>query len=317
MAGPTAAVTTLWAGPSRAQAPTDTVPIASRAMRTLTIPGYADFLAADGRAVWTTNEGRVEKLQDDRAGVVVSISMPEPCGAMTVAFAALWVASCRDSSVYRIDLATHAIAARIRSGLADPTGELSLAAGAGSIWVLSDVKGVLSRIDPASNRVIAQIAVQPHSFAAAFAFGAVWVTNTGPPGGSADGSVQRVDPATNRVSATIPAGPVPRFLAAGEGGVWTLNQGDGTVTRIDPMTNRPVASIPLGMTGGGGDIAAGGGRVWVRGKKILLAAIDPATNRTVEVFGPPAGSGAVRVAGDLVWVTAHDTKTVWILRALP
>lgn len=69
------------------------------------------------------------------------------------------------------------------------------------------------------------------------------------------------------------------------------------------------------MTGRGGDIAAGGGRVWVRAKKVLLASIDPATNRVDEIFGPPAGSGAVRVAGDLIWVTARDTKTVWVMQA--
>ena len=144
---------------------------------------------------------------------------------------------------------------------------------------------------------------------------AVWITNTGSSGRQAAGSVQRIDPATNRVTATIPVGPIPQFLAAGEGGIWTLNQGDGSVTRIDPRNNRTVASIPLGMAGGGGDIAAGGGRIWVRSKKVLLASIDPATNRVAEIFGPPAGSGAVRVAGDLVWVTAHDTKTVWVLQA--
>jgi YVTN family beta-propeller protein len=298
-----------------AQEPVTPTPIAAMALATLKIPGYVDFLAADGRAVWSTNEGRVEKLQHDRLTPVAVVPVPSPCGAMTVAFGSLWVANCRDSSVYRVDLKSLRISAKIRTGLADPEGELSLADGAASVWVLSDAKGVLSRIDPKVDRVIAQIPVAPHSYAAAFAFDAVWITNTGPVGDQTAGSVQRIDPATNRVIATIPVGPTPRFLAAGEGGVWTLNQGDGTVTRIDPLSNRPVASIPLGMKGGGGDIATGGGRVWVRGSKVLLASIDPATNRVTDVFGPPAGSGAVRVAGNLVWVTAHDTKTVWVLEA--
>jgi streptogramin lyase len=75
------------------------------------------------------------------------------------------------------------------------------------------------------------------------------------------------------------------------------------------------ANLPLGMLGGGGDIATGAGRVWVRGNDVLLATIDPARNEVETVYGPPAGSGAVRVAEDLVWVTAHDTNTVWVLRA--
>jgi virginiamycin B lyase len=289
-------------------------PIEKHAAATLKIPGYVDFLAAEGRAVWATNEGRVEKLQLDKAAPVATVAVPAPCGAMVVAFESLWVASCKDSSVYRIDLKSQKITARVPTGLADPDGELSLAAGAGSIWVLSNASGVLSRVDAATNTVIARVVVRPNSYAAAFGYDAVWITNTGFAGEHAAGSVQRIDPQTNEVTATIAVGPVPRFLAVGEGGVWTLNQGDGSVTRINPVTNRTVATIQAGMMGEGGDIATGAGAVWVRGSKVLLAAIDPATNELRTIYGPPAGSGAVRVAGDLVWVTAHDAKTVWVLR---
>ena len=289
---------------------TKPVPISERAVATLEIPGSADFLVADGRAVWATNEHRIEKLRHDRARPVGSVAVPEPCGAPVVAFGSLWVANCQDSTVHRIDRNALRVTAVIHTGLADPSGELSLAAGAGSLWVLTSGSGTLSRIDPRTNRVVTRIAVAPNSYAAAFGFGSVWITNTNPQAGG----VQRIDPATSRVLATIPVGPTPRFLAAGEGGVWTLNQGDGSVTRIDPKTNRVAATIAVGMDGTGGDIAAGAGRVWVRGKKTLLLAIDPATNRELERFGPPAGSGAVRVAGDFVWVTAHDIHVVWVLR---
>ncbi|MEO8452894.1 MAG: YncE family protein [Gemmatimonadota bacterium] len=289
-------------------------PIAKQALVTLEIPGSADFLVADGSDVWTTNQHRLEKLRHDRARPVASVPVPEPCGAPAVAFNSVWVANCGDSTIYRIDRNRPRITAVVRTGLADPNGELSVAGGAGSVWVLSDPAGILSRLDPRKNRVTARITVAANSYAAAFGFGAVWITNTGD-GGSGPGSVQRIDPGTNRVTATIPVGPTPRFLAVGEGGVWTLNQGDGSVTRIDPRTNRVVATIAVGIDGPGGDIATGGGRVWVRGKKTLLVAIDPATNREVVRYGPPAGSGAVRVAGKFVWVTAHDIRTVWILRA--
>ncbi len=127
-------------------------------------------------------------------------------------------------------------------------------------------------------------------------------------------SLQRIDPATNAVVATILVGPTPRFLAAGAGGARTLNQGGGTVSRIHPTTNRTIATIDVGMSGSGGDITLGRRLVWVRGKSALLAAIDPSTGRVVEVLDPPAGSGAVRVAGDRVWVSVPDIRTVWVLR---
>ncbi len=292
-------------------------PIAKRALATLTIPGNADFLVADGDDVWVTNEGRVEKLRHDSPLPIASVPVPEPSGAMSIAFGSLWVANCRDSSVYRINLTTLEVVSIIHTGLADPEGELSLAAGAGSVWVLTDKRGVLSRISPKTNQVVARIKVAPHSYAAVFGFKSVWVSNTGTADASGSGSVQRIDPTTNTVVATIPVGKTPRFLAAGEGAVWVLNQGDGSVTRINPRKNQVAAVLPLGMAGTGGDIATGGHRVWVRGKNILLAAINPATTRVVSVFGPPAGSGAVRVAGGRVWVTAHDIHTVWVLPITP
>jgi virginiamycin B lyase len=285
-----------------------------KAIATLKVPGYADFLVADGDAVWATNRGRVEKLQRDDALPVLSTPVPRPCGGMEIGFGAVWVANCQDQSLYRINRATGRVEATIPTGLADRRGELSVAVGAGSVWLLTDTAGVLSRIDPATNQVVAKINVAPNSFAAVFGFGSVWITNTGAPRTSAPGGVQRIDPNTNRVVATIPVGPTPRFLAAGEGGVWTLNQADGTVSRIDPAANAVVATIQADVPGSGGDIAAGAGRVWVRASKILLQAIDPATNRVVERYGPPAGSGAVRVAGNFVWVTAHDVQTVWVLK---
>jgi len=295
------------------QAPPEPVAIADRALATLTVPGFVDFLAADGDTVWATNEGRVEAFRPDASMPVATVTLVKPCGAMVVAFGSLWVANCRTASVDRIDLHTRQLTASIATGLADLRGELSLAAGGEAVWVLSDRSGVLSRLDPQTNQVAARFQVAPNSFAAGFGFGAVWITNTYPVDGPGPGSVQRIDAATGSVVATIPVGPEPRFLAVGEGAVWTLNQGDGTVSRIDPATNSVAAVIDVGMKGSGGDIAAGGGRVWVRGKWTLLVAIDPARNQVIEVFGPPAGSGAVRVAGKRVWVTAHDVRTVWVL----
>jgi virginiamycin B lyase len=298
-----------------AQGVPEPVPITSRAVATLSVPGFVDFLATDGEGVWATNKGRVEEFRHDVPTPISTVTVPSPCGAMVAAYGSLWVANCLDASVHRIDLQTKQVIATIPTGLADPRGELSLAAGADAIWVLTDRNGTLSRIDSKTNRITVHVQVAPNSFAAAFGFGSVWITNTLGTDGSTAGSVQRIDPANNTVTATIPVGPEPRFLAVGEGGVWTLNQGDGTVSRIDPKTNQPIAVIDTGMKGLGGDIATGAGRVWVRGKKILLAEIDPAVNRVVRVFGPPSGSGAVRVAGKHVWVTAHDVKTVWVIQA--
>ncbi|HUM47295.1 MAG TPA: hypothetical protein PLD84_10220 [Chitinophagales bacterium] len=290
----------------------DELPIAENAIATILLAGYPDFLVADGNTVWVTNINCIDQIKLGSDVPVKSVDMPQPCGAGVAAFGSLWIAGCQDKSIYRIDKNTGEIISIIPTGLADPFGELSIAAGAGAVWVLSDKEGTLSGIDPETNTVVKNITVKPGSSCAVFGFGSVWVSN--PDAGEDRGSVQRIDPVRNRVIATIPAGPVPHFLAAGEGGVWTLNQGDGTVSRIDPELNKQVKTIEVGAEGSGGDIATGGGHVWVRATKVLLSAIDPSTNKVTTVYGPPSGSGAVRVTADnVIWLSAHDVHTVWAI----
>jgi streptogramin lyase len=285
--------------------------LTEHARRTLKVAGAADFLALDGNDAWVTNEGRVEKLTADSPEPIASVAIAEPCGGMAVDFGALWVVDCRSRSLVRVDLGSQRVSAVIPTGIADPTGELSVATGAGSVWLLTDPLGVLSRVNPEANQVSARIPVRPGSFAAVFGFGSVWVSNFAAEG---RGSIQRIDPGSNSVVATIPVGPGPRFLATGVGAVWTLNQGDGTVSRVDPDSHRLTATIPTEVPGPGGDIAVGAGRVWVRATRTLLTVLDPKTNGVVARYGPPCGSGAVRANEAVVWVTAHDIRTAWVFR---
>jgi YVTN family beta-propeller protein len=293
---------------SRVGATPRELPIAKAAFATLKLPGSPDFLAPDGDDVWILNIDRVEKLSVKSDKPVLSVTIPGACGALIVGFHSVWVASCGTQSIYRVDKESGKLLSIIPCPISDRNGEIMLAAGAGSIWVLSDRAGVLTRIDPRKNAIQTTIAVEPDSHCAVFDFGAVWITNT------AGNSVQRIDPGTNRVVATIPVGKTPRFLAAGEKGVWTLNQGDGTVSHIDPGQNKVVAVVDAKVPGSGGDIAAGAGCVWVRAKGRLLETINPASNAVQTIYTPVAGSGAVRVTTHFIWVTAHDINTIWVLK---
>ncbi|AXI03929.1 Vgb family protein [Aquirhabdus parva] len=304
------------------QVPTSFLDIEQHGLKTLHVPGFVDFMAAEADAIWATNQDRVEKYRLGSDTPIASVAVPAPVGVMVTAFGSLWVASHTDQAIYRVSLAEMCVEAVIPTGLADAsqvavagrvingTGELSIAAGAGSIWVVSDVAGVLSRIDPQSNTVIAQIAIAPFSYNVAFGHDALWVSNP------KQGGVQRIDPISNHVVATIAVGEIPWFIAAGEGAVWSLNQGDGTVSRIDPQTHEVIPiSLPIEAAGDGGDLTTGGGQVWVRTTGVLLMAIDPHSLEITKTYGPSAGvgSGGVMVAGDHVWVTAHDIDRVWVL----
>ena len=83
---------------AQGQSPNAVTPIAQRAVVTLKVAGFADFLVADGDGVWATNEGRVEKLLRDQPKPVATVIVPTPCGAMEIGFGSLWVANCQDSS---------------------------------------------------------------------------------------------------------------------------------------------------------------------------------------------------------------------------
>lgn len=271
--------------------------------RALTVPGFADFLAVDGSSVWATNKGRVERWSKKRK--LAEVTMPHPCGAMAVGFGSLWVADCQDRTLNRIDLKTAEKSAVIATGIANPKGELNVVAGAGSIWVASDDKGVIVRVDPASNKVTASIPVDPGTYYLAFGLGSLWAV-------SADQqSLQKIDPQTNAVVGRTALGREPGFLVAGEGAVWVQEQGDGTLARIDPETGDVSGRVKVDETLKYGDIDAGGGKIWLRTTDDqLFAVIDPKTNTVSARVGKAAGSGALRYSSKGVWTSAHDEHTL-------
>ncbi|WP_443019827.1 Vgb family protein [Sphingomonas adhaesiva] len=279
------------------------MPAMAQQEQVIAVPGFADFLAVDGDAVWATNKGRVERWARD--GLKATVPMAHPCGAMAFARGTLWVADCDTRTLNRIDAAAGRVAASIPTGVAAPDGELNVVAGAGAIWIASDAAGAVARVDPSTDKVVATIAVTPGTSYLAFGFDAVWAVSL------KGQTLQRIDPATDTVVATIPLGARPGFLAAGEGAVWVQEQGDGTVARIDPASNTVVGRVKVGATLKYGDIDTGGGKVWLRTTEDqTFAVIDPATMAVTARVGKAVGSGALRYTPAGVWTSAHDIHTL-------
>ncbi|MFC0686598.1 Vgb family protein [Novosphingobium clariflavum] len=267
------------------------------------VPGFADFLAVDGKTVWATNRGKVEQWSRD--GKLAEVPMTRPCGAMAIAEGSLWVADCKEGAVKRIDVKTAKLLATIPTGIANPAGELNVVAGAGSIWVASDAAGRIARIDPATNAVASSVTVDPGTWYLSFGLGSLWAVS------ATQQTLQRIDPATNSVVGKVPLGKEPGFLAAGEGGVWVQEQGDGTVARIDPASVTVTGRIKVGANLKWGDIDTGGGKVWLRTTDDqVFVAIDPATMTVERRAGKAAGSGALRYTAEGLWTTAHDQHTL-------
>ncbi len=274
------------------------------------VPGVPDWLAIDEQA-WVSNSPKntVHRLDPKTNTVTATVEVGiHPCSGLAAAFGSLWVPNCGDRnggrSLARVSLKDAKIEATLPFEV--PESEGGIAAGAESVWVMTDKNGALTRIDPATNKAVAEISVAPGSYAVAFGEGAVWVTST------EKNVLTRVNARTNVVEETIPVGPRPRFLAVGEGSVWTLNQGDGSISRVDVKTNKVVATIEAGIPGNGGEIAVGDGSVWVTSFEYPITRIDASTNKVVQQFFGDGGD-AIRFGLGFVWLSNLRAANVWKL----
>jgi hypothetical protein len=155
------------------------------------------------------------------------------------------------------------------------TGQVTT--GGGAVWTTNG-DGSISRIDPATNEVVAVIQVGPTNIGlAAISDTDVWISAP-----DAD-ALYRLNIATNTVSPPIalPFGSTPMGGAIAAGSFWVALEHAGAVARIDPTTNAVLTTIPVGSVGPNGPLAVAesSGDVWVSvpadGKVVR---VEPGTN---------------------------------------
>jgi hypothetical protein len=264
-------------------------------------------------AVWVSNGPkntvhRIDVKTNEQVGIEVG---KRPCSGLAAGFGSVWVPLCGDRpnvengakpALARVDAKTKQVVATIPVGVANSEG--GIATSTDAVWICSDIKGTLARIDPATNKVTAEIAVAPGSVSPIFADGAIWVSSP------EKSVVTRVDAKTNAVTDTIAVGPGPRFITSGAGAVWTLNQGDGTVSRVDMKSRKLVTNIECGIPGTGGELAFGDGAVWATVFTIPITRIDAATNAVTKQWAGPGGD-SIRVAFGSVWLSNLREQSLW------
>lgn len=277
------------------------------------VAGPPSCAATAGGSVWIAVDDEVLRLDATTGETLGASALPGVvCNGMGDGEASLWVGTCFDPIITRIDTATGEVAEEIDLGT--PTGlrdNSSVSVGEGSVWaVTSGNDPLLVRIDPATDAVVGRYPISVGSAAVQAGLGGVWVSNC------EEEIVLRYDPETGDRVATIDVGYYPDALAIGEGSVWVINEEDGSVSRIDPATNTAIATVVVSPKGIDGDLVVAGGSVWVRVNDVLLVQIDAGTNEVVARYGPGAGHGSVTADNDAVWVTGDDPSSVWRL-ALP
>lgn len=201
---------------------------------------------------------------------------------------------------------TYALKATVNVG-SDP---IPILYSNGSIWVGNFGSDSVSRIDPASNTVIATISsygfIQQPVSLAEDNFGNVWVAN-------GNAGVARIDPATNTVTASLYTsnGYKPYGIGMGAGEMWiSFSAGSGEFRRFNTTTLAETYRSP-GSEGYGYNVVDDGTNVWFD-NGFVCNKIDPATNARTAIFTSiVAGLGFLHYAFGYIWrVTGSGIQRV-------
>jgi streptogramin lyase len=198
-----------------------------------------------------------------------------------------------------------------------PGNPQRLAFGFGAVWV-TNTNGTVSRIDPASDRVVATIPLprpgrRPEAIAAGA--GMVWVA-------ASAGMVWRIDPARNQVVGKVDTGRLlyrPIGLAVQDDAVWVVccanaapgRHPDGKLIRIDPAGGRVAARIVV--RGEPFAVAAEPQALWVATAQGPAERVDTVTDQVVAVIpagGPLGGAQAVAIGHGGVWLADPGDSVV-------
>jgi virginiamycin B lyase len=224
------------------------------------------------------------------------------CGGMASAFGSLWAPACSTSSLARIDAKTFKVTQTLATGVASVPD--IIAATSDSIWLLTDDKTTLARIDPDQNLVVGEVRVPAGCRSLTFGETALWLACP------VENKVLRINPATNLVDKAIEVSAQPEALAVGGGSIWALCRKDGKIDRIDPKANKVSKTIELGVPGADGRVAFGEGLLWITQAGFPLARIDIASERVMQQFAGEGG-GAIAVSPGAIWLSNIKAGTVW------
>lgn len=233
-----------------------------------------------------------------------------PVGVV-VAAGSLWVANLDDSTVTRVDPGTARIVRTIPVG-APPSG---IAATPGAVWVLG-LDGVVRRIDPIFNRVVAQITVgrferDVNALPPIAAAGDAVVVGGQQLGvATALSALYRIDARTDKVYLLRALGDTPSRVVIDRHAVWATGALSDSVSRVDLADGR-VTTVRVGPEPQA--LAEGAGAVWVAATGgDTVARIDPLSNAIVATVPTGSEASAISVAGHSVWASDEDGTLVAI-----
>ncbi|MEP7352556.1 MAG: glutaminyl-peptide cyclotransferase [Acidobacteriota bacterium] len=246
---------------------------------------------------------KTNKRSEPMAGV------DKPCSGALIAFKSLWVTNCADGSVVRMDAKGTKVEATLNIGVANLRS--GIASTSDSVWVLTDTKTTLSRIDPESNSVVAEIRVGAGCFGLQSAESSLWLTCP------SEDKLLRINPMTNLVEQQIKVTAKPSSFTFGDGSLWVLGLKEGKIDRIDPKTNKVIKTISLEVADAEGSIVYGEGALWASLTGFPLMRIDTTAEKetVLQQFAGENGGSQLFAAGGSIWLS--NTKQANFVRLDP
>jgi hypothetical protein len=247
-----------------------------------------------------------------RAAGAVNVGAPQ---ALLANAGSLWIAT--PSSVVKLNLRNGSKLGRIPTHTRGVNA--GLAFGAGSIWLAPTGTSRLLRIDPSTNRLVANIHLGVNhkgrlsslGGGVTFAAGRIWVSrvSNGP-----RGDVVSVNPTTNRETATpVTVGSGPDTVVSAFGALWVDNtsvvigknapsQTYPAVSRIDPRTRQVTTEWFSGTS------ATGFGSLWVTtdagSDEAAIIRVNPANGKTLAQIDVPRVI-SISSGGGRLWAISY------------
>jgi YVTN family beta-propeller protein len=150
-------------------------PATNQVVSKISIPSDSFTAAFDAGSVWitSTKNNLLTRVDAKTEKVVAKIPVGRAPRFLATGLGSVWTLNQGDGSVTRVDPATNKVSATIEVGV--PGGGGDIAVGEGAVWVTANGKP-LSKIDPATNRVVTQY-VGKGGDAMRVGLGSLWLSN--------------------------------------------------------------------------------------------------------------------------------------------
>ncbi len=263
---------------------------------TLHLGGLLTGLAAEDGHLWVGDGERpsLTELDTGRLRTVRTLPLSSFPFRTVAGFGAVWVANGFDGTITHIDSKNGR--ARVFKPEPRASGRVQLAIGDGTVWAASQ-DGVLSRLDPRSQRATGTVTGIGRPNALAAGLGSVWLAE------ATQDTILRIGPTPGGVVRPIPIGGIGEGIAVGDGSVWVVTPSPSRLWRINPSTDAVTASIVVG--GGPTTVALTPHAVWVGSQDGSISRVDPANDRVVQTIASSSSVAGLAALPDRVWVSTR------------